>query len=176
MIANKMNRRSFLSTSAVGLGATAIAAPAHARYVSSEDGFDYEVTKSPEAWLEQLGEHDFNILRKGATETPKSSPYWDQTGEGSYSCKGCDLPVYDARWKRVLDKGWVFFQHAEPNSTLSGIDWPEGSNMAKELEILTAMEVHCRRCGGHLGHVFYVENQMLHCINGSSLNFTAAQA
>ncbi|SLN56087.1 bifunctional methionine sulfoxide reductase B/A protein [Pseudoruegeria aquimaris] len=72
----------------------------------------------------------------------------------------------------MLEKGWVFFRHGIANAILMGVDWPEGSDMTPEQAALAAVEAHCRRCGGHLGHIVMIENQLLHCINGASLTLT----
>lgn len=164
----QISRRTLLATSAMLMPGAAAA-----RYVSSTDGFAYEVTRSRAEWIELLGEDTFLIMREGHTEVPKSNPHWDSLAPGIYACKGCELPLYDARWKVVLDKGWLFFRHGEANALLMGIDWPEGSNMAEEFAALTGIEVHCRRCGSHMGHIVLIENKLLHCINGASMTFTA---
>lgn len=158
------------------LASTAMLAPgaAAARYVSSTDGYAYEVTRSRAEWIELLGENRFEIMREGGTEEPKSDPRWDSLEPGTYACRGCALPLYDARWKVVLDIGWLFFRHSEANALLMGIDWPEGSDMADEFAPLAAIEVHCRRCGSHMGHIVVAEEQLLHCINGASMTFAAA--
>jgi peptide-methionine (R)-S-oxide reductase len=173
---NGLNRRAFFRTGAAALGGLAGARMAHADVVPDTDGFAYEIVRSPEAWLEQLGEHDFNILRNGATEVPKSSSLWNEEREGGYHCKGCGLHVYSSNWKVQLDKGWAFFRHSVPNSLLTDIDWPEGTGPGLGVDILAAIEVHCRRCGGHMGHVVLVEGAILHCINGASLTFAPAAA
>jgi peptide-methionine (R)-S-oxide reductase len=169
MMTAKITRRTL-----VGSAAALVPGVAAARYVSAQDGFGYEVTRSAEEWRAMLGEHAYAILSDGRTEEPKSHPLWDSTAAGTYACRGCALPVYDARWKVVLDRGWMFFRNGEPNALLMGIDWPDGSDMSEDFESLAAIEVHCRRCGGHMGHIFYVENQLLHSINGASMDFTAA--
>jgi peptide-methionine (R)-S-oxide reductase len=171
-----LNRRAFFGTGAAALGGLAGARVAQADVVSAEDGFDYEIVRAPEVWRAQLGEHDFNILRLGATEEPKSSAVWNEEREGEYHCKGCELNVYSSAWKVPLDKGWAFFRHSVPNSLLMNIDWPDGAGPGQGLDILAAIEVHCRRCGGHMGHVLLVEGQLLHCINGASLTFAPAAA
>ncbi len=147
---------------------------AAANYVSRTDGFVYEVARSPAEWMDLLGEASFKIMREGGTEPPKSDPHWNSMEAGTYSCKGCDLELYDARWKEVLEQGWLFFRHSQPNSLLMGIDWPEGSGMADEYASLATVEVHCRRCGSHMGHIVTIDNKLLHCINGASMNFSAA--
>ncbi len=164
-----ISRRTLLASSAMLMPGAAAA-----RYVSTDDGFDYEVTRSRAEWMELLGEETFKIMREGHTEVPKSDPHWDSLASGIYACKGCDLPLYDARWKVVLDTGWLFFRHAEANSLLMGIDWPEGSGMAEQFATLAGIEVHCRRCGSHMGHIVWIEEKLLHCINGASMTFTAA--
>lgn len=158
------------------LGSTALLLPgaAAARYVSAADGFAYEVTRTEAEWLGLLGEDGFRILRQGFTETPKSDPHWDSTAPGLYACRGCELPIYDARWKVVLDIGWLFFSHSEANAVLTGVDWPDGAEMTTAVQSLAAIEVHCRRCGSHLGHIVHAQNKLLHCVNGASLSFTAA--
>lgn len=173
-----MSRRAFLYATA---GATAIGAfirPVHARWVSGEDPFPYEVTRTESEWRALLTEDEYKILREGHTEPKRSHPYWEKTSEeaGIYSCKGCDLEIYEAKWKTVLEIGWVFFQHSIPNTIMTGIEWPEGSEMMDEFKSLTAMEAHCRRCGSHLGHLVPLKGQVLHCINGASLTFQPAAA
>lgn len=165
----KISRRTILASSA-----TFVPGVATANYVSRTDGFAYEVSRSPVEWMDLLGEASFKIMREGDTEPPKSDPRWDSLAAGTYSCKGCDLELYDARWKEVLEQGWLFFRHSQPNSLLMGIDWPEGSGMADEYASLAAVEVHCRRCGSHMGHIVMIDKTLLHCINGASMNFSAA--
>lgn len=169
-----MNRRAFFKTSAAALGGIASAQTVRGDVIPDMDGFEYEVAMSREAWLEQLGEHDFNILRLGGTEEPESSALWNEGREGEYHCKGCELNVYSSVWKVQIDKGWAFFRHSVPNSLMMNIDWPDGINPGMGLDILAAIEVHCRRCGGHMGHVLLVEGEILHCINGASLTFEPA--
>ena len=145
---------------------------AHARVPAGKNtDYTYEVSKSDEAWRAQLGDQDFAVLREGFTEKPKSSPYWLETRPGTYHCKGCDLPVYDSRHKVLLDKGWVFFFHSIPAAVLMNIDGPTPDYGAMAAGSDDLVEVHCRRCGSHLGHFLIVEGGMKHCINGASLTF-----
>jgi peptide-methionine (R)-S-oxide reductase len=95
---------------------------------------------------------------------------------GIYCCRGCDLTLYESRYKVVL-ANYVFFYNAVPDSMLMGIDTvnPYGAGEAAEPgEHL--IEVHCRRCGSHLGHVLKVLDKALHCINGASLDFRPDEA
>lgn len=168
----KLSRRQVL---AVAGAATASFGHAASARVPAGKGSDYayEVQKTDEEWLEQLGGYDYDILRNGYTESQKSDPLWEEMRPGTYQCKGCDLDVFDGRWKVMVEgKGWVFFFHPIPDSVLTNIDGPtpEYGSMAPGKEPLT--EIHCRRCGGHLGHYLIVAGKMTHCINGASLKFT----
>lgn len=167
-----LSRRGFLATSSAA--ALTVAAPAAAD--GHGDEFQYEITRTEAEWRAQFSDFEYAILREGRTETPKTSPLWEETRPGAYHCKGCDLHNYDGNWKVVLDKGWVFFKHAVPNAVLFGIDGPvpEYGQMATGINAVT--EVHCRRCGSHLGHHVYVAKQVLHCINGTALDFEPLEA
>ncbi len=169
-----MNRRAFFKTSAATLGSITAAGIARADVVAGTDDFRYEVVHTDEAWLAQLGEHDFDILRRGGTEKPESSPLWNEDRDGAYHCKGCELNVYSSTWKVQLDKGWAFFRQSVPNSLMMNIDWPTGTGPDMGLDSLAAIEVHCRRCGSHMGHILLVDGAVLHCINGSSLTIQPA--
>lgn len=167
-----ISRRGFISTSLAS--GVVLAGTATARAQTSEDGFAYEVTRSDADWKTRLTKPEFSILRRGTTELPKTSPLWDETRNGSYACKGCDLHAYDANWKVTLDKGWAFFRHSVPNSLMTSIDGPDlpyGSDMSGDGPG-AMLEVHCRRCGSHLGHIVIADDMLLHCINGASLTFT----
>lgn len=167
-----ITRRSLLKGSALTLAATPLAGAAEAAVVAGRDGFDYEVTRSEADWRVELDEHEFEILRMGGTEKPKSNPLWNETRAGAYSCRGCGLPLYTSDWKVEVDKGWAFFRQSVPNSLLMNIDWPADSGEDPLFARFTTIEAHCRRCGSHMGHILIVENECLHCINGTSLVFT----
>jgi peptide-methionine (R)-S-oxide reductase len=167
-----INRRGFLATAS--FAAISVGSQGSARVAArlSGEDFTYEINRTDEEWREMLAGDEYAILREGYTEQPKSSPLWEETREGTYQCKGCDLHTFSANWKRQLDKGWVFFFHAEPNSVMTDIDGPtpEYGSMAQGNEAVT--EIHCRRCGSHLGHLLIVEGKMTHCINGAALKFS----
>ena len=126
---------------------------------TSAAGFRFEVQRTEEDWRARLTEDEYTILREGGTEPRNSSPLATETRRGTYACKGCELPIYSSAQKIILPQGWVFFRHSYENAVLTGIDSGQ-------------IEVHCRRCASHLGHVLYVETQIVHCINGSALIFT----
>jgi peptide-methionine (R)-S-oxide reductase len=163
-----------------GVALAAFAVPSFtaigARAQSDDDGdFVYEVTRSEEEWRERLSDFEYHILRNGGTEPRFSSSLWNEEREGHYDCRGCDLKLYDSEWKTIREIGWVFFRHSVPNSTLTGIDpVPAGYDEEDEMSVEEAMiETHCRRCGSHLGHILLVQGDVLHCINGASLEFTS---
>ena len=134
----------------------------------------YEVSFTEQEWRARLSEEEFRILREGGTEHKKSSPLWKEKRDGHYTCKGCDLGLYNSDYKVVLNKGWVFFKNCEPDSVLTGNDLVTeyGGFIKKPKRTRTFIETHCRRCGSHLGHMLYIKGQILHCINGTSLKFT----
>lgn len=162
-------RRDFLKSTAIFAGLTSLGSRAQANVPAGRDPFDYEVTRTDEEWREMLGE-DYPILREGKTEDPRSSPLWAEATQGTYSCKGCDLPQYQSDLKVNLLKGWVFFTGSIPNSQMMSQDGP--AEMGDRTAFDISIEVHCRRCGCHMGHILLVEGSVLHCINGASLTLT----
>ncbi len=179
----KISRRTILASSVVaasgGLAVRAGAqAPSYTSQNSSSDvrpkepDFQYSYARTDAQWRAQLSDFEYSILREGKTEPKKSSPLWKENRPGAYRCKGCNLLAYSSDYKVVLKKGWVFFRQGEPDSILMGIDLVTSYGGKEKNE--TAIEAHCRRCGSHLGHVLYVKGEILHCINGTSLNFIEA--
>ncbi|NCO21274.1 MAG: hypothetical protein GW905_04520 [Rhodobacterales bacterium] len=180
-----LRRRHFLKSSVVLTALVSVGRPAGADVVAGKDGFPYEVTKTDAEWKAQLGDYAFGILREGKTEPQNSSPLVEDQSAGRYDCKACTLPIYHSKYRVITSKGWMFYRVAEPNSVLTGIDGPEGATMDSNLDVILAEnpsigglfsnEVHCRRCGSHMGHILLVEGQVLHCINGTSLTFHASE-
>lgn len=166
-----LGRRRFLSASAAALTAGAVVRPTLSRADDGGADFAFEITRTEEEWRAQLGREEYNILRKGSTELPHTSPLVTETRVGQYCCKGCDLTVYESTWKVPLEVGWVFFSHAQPRSVLSSIDGEPPEGMGDEEGPGAMIEVHCRRCASHLGHIVIAEGKLLHCINGAALNF-----
>jgi len=128
---------------------------------SSRTKLIYKVRHTEEEWRARLSPDEYSVLREGDTEPRHSHYLTRETGAGIYNCQGCDLPIYSSEEKTILDIGWVFFRHALPDSVLLGVDSDR-------------IEAHCRRCGSHIGHVLYVETEILHCVNGTALDFKAA--
>ncbi|MCK0165925.1 peptide-methionine (R)-S-oxide reductase [Jannaschia sp. S6380] len=185
MTPTDFTRRGLLTSAATLAAGTALAGSARAetvvapsgrtitKYVPEESDFPYEVQRTEAEWMDHLdgNEEAYGILRKANTEWPKTTEMWREAHPGGYLCRGCDLPVYDAGWFEPLDKGWVFFHHAEPNSVMFGLDGAVRAYGQAGMtgENFAMSEVHCRRCGSHLGHHIKVAGMWLHCINGTSL-------
>jgi peptide-methionine (R)-S-oxide reductase len=110
------------------------------------------------------------VLREEATERPFTSALLDEKREGNFACAGCDLPLYPSYAKYESGTGWPSFYEALPNA----VGTKEDTSL-----FMARTECHCRRCGGHLGHIFEdgpPPTGMRHCINGVSLVFQPKQA
>ena len=161
-----MRRRNFIKMTTLGLAALVVG-PMLSRAASRRRG-QFEITKTDEEWRTVLTEQQYFILRKAGTERPFTSPYLNEKRAGLYHCAGCNLALYDARSKYDSKTGWPSFTVALANAVRTQ---PDNSLF------MTRTEVHCRRCGGHLGHVFNdgpAPTGKRHCINGAALVFRAA--
>lgn len=168
-------RRHFLASTALFSAGAALGPSSAQATPGAADTFAYEVTRTEEEWRAMLTRTEYRIMRDGGTEWQRSSPFWDSEEVGTYCCKGCDLPLYASDTKVVLPIGWVFFRHSAPNAVLTDLDPvnPYGSNEmnAAAADIDAMVEVHCRRCGSHLGHLVALQGAPMHCINGAALTF-----
>lgn len=163
-----MKRRNLL-LGGTALGIAAIAGGAlYWRQSGDLPEGSFEITKSEAEWREQLTPQEFAVLREEATEKAFSSPLNDETRQGVYSCAGCDLDVYSSETKFKSGTGWPSFTESLENAV--------GTKPDRRL-LVERTEVHCRRCGGHLGHIFDdgpPPTNKRHCLNGVALDFTAA--
>ena len=126
----------------------------------------FEVTHSDAEWRALLTEGQFAVLRLADTERPNTSPLNAEHRAGTYSCAGCELPLYASTTKFESGTGWPSFWQPLDNAIATERD-------IGLLGIRT--EVHCRRCGGHLGHVFPdgpPPTGLRYCMNGVALAFT----
>lgn len=130
-----------------------------------------KVELSEAQWREKLTDTQFRILRKHGTERAGSGELLHNKKEGVYRCAGCDLPLYHSRTKYNSRTGWPsFYQSIDPEHIGTKVDRRYG---------MVRTEVHCARCGGHLGHIFEDGPEptgLRHCINSAALTFEAAEA
>jgi peptide-methionine (R)-S-oxide reductase len=136
----------------------------HAQTASSE----FEIVKTDAEWRQILTSEQFYVLRQHGTESPYSSPLDKQFVDGTYACAGCDLPVFSSAAKFDSGTGWPSFYQPIQNAI--------GTSEDRSL-MMVRTEVHCRRCGGHLGHVFDdgpPPTGQRYCINGIALKFSTS--
>ena len=163
-----MNRRGFLTAgSALALtGGTLMAL--WGRKSSAKDEETFEVTLTDEEWRAKLSPAAYAVLRHESTERAGSSPLDHEKRPGVFHCAGCDLPLFDMKTKFNSGTGWPSFFEPLP----SAVGTREDNTLFS-----TRTEVHCRRCGGHLGHVFPdgpAPTGLRYCMNGVSLRFEPA--
>ncbi len=152
-----MNRRQFT------LAALASAAAPAALHAQS-----FEITRTEAEWRAMLTDAQYKVMRLEGTERAGSSPLDKNYAAGTYFCRGCDLPVYPSETKYDSGTGWPSWWQSLPGAVGTKPD-------RKLLSVRT--EVHCRRCGSHLGHIFDdgpAPTGKRHCLNGVSLVFRAA--
>jgi len=129
---------------------------------------NFEVTKTEAEWKEVLAPEQFQVLRKHGTERPRTSPLDKIYTAGTYICAGCDLPLFTSGTKFDSGTGWPSFYQP--------IDGAVATTTDRTL-FMTRVEVHCHRCGGHLGHVFDdgpAPTGKRYCMNGVSMKFIPA--
>ena len=154
-----MRRRHFLTSLLMG-SALPLAGPALA----------FEVTKSDAEWKKLLSPAAYRVLRQQDTEVPFTSPLNKEHRKGIFACAGCALDLFSSDTKFDSGTGWPSFYRPLPNAVATHQDNSLG---------MTRIEVHCRRCGGHLGHVFDdgpKPTGLRYCMNGVSLTFKPASA
>lgn len=128
----------------------------------------FEVQRSAHVWRRRLGAERYHILREGGTERPFSSPELREKRNGVFACAGCGLPLFSSAVKYESRTGWPSFWESLVGAVAYRRDLSLG---------MIRVEEHCRRCGGHLGHLFDDGPRPTgkrHCINGLSLVFRPA--
>ncbi|MCB2105902.1 MAG: peptide-methionine (R)-S-oxide reductase MsrB [Rhodobacteraceae bacterium] len=156
-----LTRRAILGLTGAGLAGLALRRPALAEEV-------FEVTHSEAEWRRLLSPAQYRVLREEDTERAFTSPLNDEHRDGTFHCAGCDLPLYASATKYDSGTGWPSFWKPLDNAVATRADWGILGRRT---------EVHCRRCGGHLGHVFNdgpKPTGKRYCMNGLPLTFRPA--
>jgi len=126
---------------------------------------DAEIVRSDAEWRKLLTPEQYEVLRKHGTEPPGSSPLNHEKRKGVFACAGCSLPLYSSETKFESGTGWPSFWQPLPDAIGTSVDTSL---------FMTRTEVHCRRCLGHLGHVFEdgpKPTGLRYCMNGLALTF-----
>ena len=124
-----------------------------------------EITKTDAEWRAELTPEQYDVLRRGGTERAFTGRYWDAHDDGIYRCAGCGAELFDATTKFESGTGWPSF--TEPKIA-DAVETRDDTAYG-----MRRTEVVCKRCGGHLGHVFddgpRDQGGLRYCINSCSL-------
>jgi peptide-methionine (R)-S-oxide reductase len=130
----------------------------------------YSLEKTDQEWKEELPKMSYMVLRKAATEYPFTGKYNNYKGKGTYTCAGCNTPLYKSENKYDSKCGWPSFDRAVESNIEYDVDYKLG---------YVRTELKCNQCGGHLGHVFSdgpkETTGKRHCINSAALNFSPSE-
>jgi peptide-methionine (R)-S-oxide reductase len=162
-----LDRRTFLAGAS---GVAVIAGLYWVRRPSAAAQRSFEIQKTDAEWRSVLTPAQFDVLRRRATELPGSSALDHEGRDGTFACAGCDLPLFSSATKFDSGTGWPSFYRP-----LAGAVETEDDRSF----FMTRTEVRCRRCGGHLGHVFDdgpPPTGLRYCMNGVALKFTLGPA
>lgn len=125
----------------------------------------FDVTKTDEEWQETLSPKEYEVLRGQGTEMRGTSPLNKEKRGGTFVCAGCGQPLFASDAKFESGTGWPSFYEPMPEAV---------GTTADKAHMMVRTEVHCQRCGGHLGHVFDDGPQptgLRYCMNGVAMKF-----
>ncbi|MBD5654888.1 MAG: peptide-methionine (R)-S-oxide reductase MsrB [Candidatus Eremiobacteraeota bacterium] len=149
--------------------AAAVAGGISATGAQAATGMRYAVAYSDDQWRKRLSPDAYDVMRQAGTEAAFSSPLDRETRPGKYACAGCALALYDASTKFDSGTGWPSFYEPLHGAVATTTDSTLG---------MERTEVHCSRCGSHLGHVFDDGPRptgLRYCMNGVALAFHPAK-
>lgn len=155
-----LNRRLLIAS----LGATTLFA-AFSRPAAAKS---FPLTRIDADWRKRLTAQEYQVLRKAATERPYSSPLDKEKRAGTFVCAGCNQSLFSSKTKFDSGTGWPSFYAPLPRGVGMTTDYKVG---------FPRTEVHCSRCGGHLGHVFDdgpKPTGKRYCMNGVAMDFRPA--
>jgi peptide-methionine (R)-S-oxide reductase len=135
----------------------------------SNDSAAADMPKSDEEWKSRLSPEQYEVLRRAGTERPWSGKYVDNHDDGTYTCAGCGTILFDSATKFESGSGWPSFYEPAVAEAVELVE-DRGHGMVRT-------EVRCRRCGGHLGHVFDDgpnPTGLRYCMNSLALDFKPA--
>ena len=160
-----VNRRHLALTGAASVGAL-LAFGVRRTLAADQPAEGFEITRTPEEWRKLLTPAQYYVLRDHGTEYAFSSPLDKFYDPGTYHCAGCDLPLFSSDTKYDSRTGWPSFWQPLENAVGTRADY--------SIFMMARVEVHCRRCGGHLGHVFDdgpPPTRKRYCMNGIAMKF-----
>jgi len=134
-----------------------------------------EVEKEDAEWAKELDANTYAIFREKATERPFTGELLHEKRPGVYHCAGCDTPLFTHNQKFDSGCGWPSFDSSGIENTQADADDPV-VYVLDDAHGMQRVEIVCRACGGHLGHVFPdgpTETGLRYCVNSLSLQFTA---
>ena len=160
-----MNRRALL-TAGVALGALAVTHKfgEAATMTTTEQTIDYSKLSDAD-WRKRLNAQQYDVLRKHGTERAGTSALNQEKRKGTFECAGCDLALFSSDTKFESGTGWPSFYQPLPDAVETKQD---------RSFFMTRNEVHCKRCLGHLGHVFDdgpKPTGLRYCMNGVAMKF-----